>query len=92
MNAYLLFLHMECCLPALATVVLLVWTQHLFTRGLLRTITCMAHSGEYVSRTALGSQPVVIGIDRFMSTTNMPHFTLCTCWLCVTLSNSICYY
>ncbi|KAJ0897951.1 hypothetical protein HanRHA438_Chr08g0351361 [Helianthus annuus] len=61
----------------------IVWTQHLFTQGLLRTISYMAHSGECVSRTALGSEPAVIGIDRFMSITNMPHFTLCTCWLCV---------
>ena len=83
MNACLLCLHMECCLPALATIVLFVWTQHLFTQGLLRTITYMAHSGECVSRTALGSQPAVIGIDRFMSITNMLRFPLCTCWLCV---------
>ncbi|KAJ0918181.1 hypothetical protein HanRHA438_Chr05g0214751 [Helianthus annuus] len=80
---------MSTCLSNDSTI---VWTQHLFTQGLLRTISYMAHSGECVSRTALGSQPAVIGIDRFMSITNMPHFTLCTCWLCVTLSNSICYY
>ncbi|KAJ0955027.1 hypothetical protein HanRHA438_Chr00c03g0844791 [Helianthus annuus] len=33
----------------------IVWTQHLFTQGLLRTIKHMVHSGEYVLRTALCS-------------------------------------
>ena len=61
----------------------IVWTPHLFTQGLLRTINYMAHSGECVLRTALGSQLAVMGINRFMSITNMPHFTLSTCWLCV---------
>ena len=61
----------------------IVWTQHPFTRGLLRTIICMDYSGDHVLRTALGSQPAVIGIDRFMSITNMLRFPLCTCWLCV---------
>ena len=61
----------------------IVWTQHPFTRGLLRTIIYMDYSGDDVLRTALGSQPAVIGIDRFMSITNMLRFTQCTCWLCV---------
>ncbi|KAJ0834047.1 hypothetical protein HanRHA438_Chr16g0739331 [Helianthus annuus] len=45
--------------------------------GLLRTIICMDYSGDHVLRTALGSQPAVIGIDRFMSITNMLRFTQC---------------
>ncbi|KAJ0805780.1 hypothetical protein HanPI659440_Chr02g0082201 [Helianthus annuus] len=61
----------------------IVWTQHPLTRGLLRTIICMDYSDDHVLRTALGSQPAVIGIDRFMSITNMLRFTQCTCWLCV---------
>ncbi|KAJ0846834.1 hypothetical protein HanRHA438_Chr15g0729391 [Helianthus annuus] len=61
----------------------IVWTQHLFTRGLLRTITCMDYCGNHVLRTASGSQPAVIGIDRSMSIINMLRFPLCTCWLCV---------
>ncbi|MFS8016012.1 hypothetical protein Hanom_Chr15g01363391 [Helianthus anomalus] len=44
----------------------IVWTQHPFTRGLLRTIICMGHSGEHVLRSG-GSQLEVTGIDRFMS-------------------------
>ncbi|KAJ0835612.1 hypothetical protein HanRHA438_Chr16g0757331 [Helianthus annuus] len=61
----------------------IVWTQHPFTRGLLRTITCMDYNGDHVLRTALGSQPAVIGIDRFMSINNMLRFPMCTFWLCV---------
>ncbi|MFS7992011.1 hypothetical protein Hanom_Chr12g01077311 [Helianthus anomalus] len=61
----------------------IVWTQHPFTRGLLRTITCMDYGGSHVLRTASGSQPAVIGIDRSMSIFNMLRFLLCTCWLCV---------
>ncbi|MFS7955758.1 hypothetical protein Hanom_Chr07g00646351 [Helianthus anomalus] len=61
----------------------IVWTQYPLTRGLLRTIICMDYSGDHVLRTALGSQPAVTGIDRFMSITNMHHFLLCTCWLYV---------
>ncbi|KAJ0818237.1 hypothetical protein HanPI659440_Chr00c03g0710461 [Helianthus annuus] len=61
----------------------IVWTQHPFTRGLLRTITCMDYGGNHVLRTASGSQPAVIGIDRSMSIINMLRFPLCTCWLCV---------
>ncbi|MFS8014669.1 hypothetical protein Hanom_Chr15g01347221 [Helianthus anomalus] len=52
-------------------------------RGLLRTIICMDYSGDHVLRTALGSQPADIGIDRFMSITHMHRFPLCMCWLCV---------
>ncbi|KAJ0926409.1 hypothetical protein HanRHA438_Chr04g0170811 [Helianthus annuus] len=52
----------------------IVWTQHPFTWGLLRTITCMDYGG---------SQPAVIGIDRSMSIINMLRFPLYTCWLCV---------
>ncbi|KAJ0818236.1 hypothetical protein HanPI659440_Chr00c03g0710451 [Helianthus annuus] len=61
----------------------IVWTQHPFTRGLLRTITCMEYGGNHVLRTASGSQPAVIGIDSSMSIINMLRFPLCTCWLCV---------
>ncbi|KAJ0931410.1 hypothetical protein HanPSC8_Chr04g0161331 [Helianthus annuus] len=35
----------------------------------------MDYSGDHVLRTALGNQPAVIGIDRFMSITNMLRFT-----------------
>ena len=70
----------------------IVWTQHPFTRGLLRTITCMDYGGNHVLRTVLDGQPAVIGIDRSMSIINMLRFPLCTCWLCVNYSNSICYY
>ncbi|MFS7888300.1 putative multifunctional methyltransferase subunit Trm112 [Helianthus anomalus] len=31
----------------------IVWTQHPFTRGLLRTINCMGHSGDHVFRTTV---------------------------------------
>ncbi|MFS7956460.1 hypothetical protein Hanom_Chr07g00654891 [Helianthus anomalus] len=61
----------------------IVWTQHPFTRGLLRTITCMDYGGNNVLRTASGSQPAVIGIDRSMSIIKILRFLLCTCWLCV---------
>ncbi|MFS7921384.1 hypothetical protein Hanom_Chr03g00236161 [Helianthus anomalus] len=61
----------------------IVWTQHPFTRGLLRTITCMDYGGNHVLRTASGSQPVGIVIDRSMSIISMLRFPLCTCWLCV---------
>ena len=61
----------------------IVWTQHPFTRGLLRTITCMDYGGNHVLRTVSDSQPAVIGIDRSMSIINMLRFPLCTCWLCV---------
>ncbi|MFS7956312.1 hypothetical protein Hanom_Chr07g00653141 [Helianthus anomalus] len=61
----------------------IVWTQHPFTRGLLRTITCIDYGGNHVLRTASSSQPAVIGIDRSMSIINMFRFLPCTCWLCV---------
>ncbi|MFS7986354.1 hypothetical protein Hanom_Chr11g01009331 [Helianthus anomalus] len=61
----------------------IVWTQHLFTQGLLRTINYMSHSGDHALRIALGSQLAVIGIDRVMPITYVLHLTLCTCWLCV---------
>ena len=66
----------------------IVWTQHPFTRGLLRTITCMDYGGNHVLRTVSDSQPAVTGIDRSMSIINMLRFPLCTCWLCVNYSNS----
>ncbi|MFS7986572.1 hypothetical protein Hanom_Chr11g01011941 [Helianthus anomalus] len=59
----------------------IVWTQHPFTWGLLRTITCIDYSGKHVLRTASGSQPAVIGNDRSMSIINMLCFPMCTCWL-----------
>ncbi|KAJ0520512.1 hypothetical protein HanIR_Chr10g0460241 [Helianthus annuus] len=58
-------------------------TQHPFTRGLLRTIICMDYGDDHVLRTALGSQPAVIGVDRSISIINTLRFPLCACWLCV---------
>ncbi|KAJ0597859.1 hypothetical protein HanOQP8_Chr04g0158191 [Helianthus annuus] len=52
----------------------------------------MDYGGNHVLRIVSDSQPAVIGIDRSMSIINMHHFPLCTCWLCVNYSNSICYY
>ncbi|MFS7927601.1 hypothetical protein Hanom_Chr04g00311051 [Helianthus anomalus] len=43
----------------------------------------MDYGGNHVLRTASGSQPAVIGIDRSMSIINMLRFPLCTCWLCI---------
>ncbi|MFS7910206.1 hypothetical protein Hanom_Chr02g00103521 [Helianthus anomalus] len=55
------------------------WTQHPFTRGLLRTITCMDYGGNHVLRTVSDSQPAVVGIDGPMLIIYMHRFPLCTC-------------
>ncbi|KAJ0481780.1 hypothetical protein HanIR_Chr13g0646541 [Helianthus annuus] len=39
----------------------------------------MDYGGNHVLQTASGNQPAAIGIDRFMSITNMHRFPLCTC-------------
>ncbi|KAM0007075.1 hypothetical protein Hdeb2414_s0153g00815401 [Helianthus debilis subsp. tardiflorus] len=52
----------------------------------------MDYGGNRVLRTVSDSQAAVIGIDIPMSIINMLRFPLCTCWLCVNYSNSICYY
>ncbi|KAM0007217.1 hypothetical protein Hdeb2414_s0147g00813831 [Helianthus debilis subsp. tardiflorus] len=55
----------------------MVWTRHPFTRGLLRTITCMDYGGSHVLRTVPDSQIEVIGIDGPMLIIYMHRFPLC---------------